>query len=74
MNKLLFVLVFFAAINLTYPAHAYLDPGTGSMILQLLLGGVAGALVICKLYWDRLKGLFGDKKKKSSSSSGITKK
>ena len=24
------------------PAHAYLDPGTGSMILQVLLGGVAG--------------------------------
>ena len=27
------------------PAHAYLDPGTGSMILQVLLGGIAGAAV-----------------------------
>ena len=26
----------------TRAAHAYLDPGTGSMILQVLLGGVAG--------------------------------
>ena len=45
------------------PAHAYLDPGTGSMILQLLLGGVAGALVVGKLYFDKIKlyfaGLFG---------------
>lgn len=40
------------------PAMAYLDPGTGSMILQLVLGGVAGALVILKLYWARLKSLF----------------
>ena len=27
------------------PAHAYLDPGTGSMILQLVLGGVAGGAI-----------------------------
>lgn len=37
------------------PAYAYLDPGTGSMLLQLILGGVAGALVVGKLYWQRLK-------------------
>jgi hypothetical protein len=37
------------------PASAYLDPGTGSMLLQMILGGVAGALVIGKLYWQRIK-------------------
>lgn len=37
------------------PAYAYLDPGTGSMLLQLVLGGVAGALIVGKLYWQRLK-------------------
>lgn len=35
-------------------AHAYLDAGTGSMILQVLLGGVAGIVVVGKLYWHRL--------------------
>ncbi len=35
-------------------AFAYLDPGTGSLFLQLLLGGVAGLAVIGKLYWGRL--------------------
>ena len=40
------------------PAFAYLDPGTGSMVLQLLLGGIAGAIVILKLYWRRFVGLF----------------
>lgn len=40
------------------PAHAYLDPGTGSMILQVILGGVAAATVAMKLYWQRIKGFF----------------
>jgi hypothetical protein len=33
---------------------AYLDPGTGSMLLQLILGGVAAAVVGLKLFWHRL--------------------
>ncbi len=40
-------------------AHAYLDAGTGSMLLQLLLGGVAGLAVILKLFWHKILGLFG---------------
>ena len=38
---------------------AYLDPGSGSMLVQLLLGGVAGAAVIVKLGWQRLRGMVG---------------
>ena len=38
--------------------HAYLDPGTGSMILQIVLGGVAGLLVVGKLYWAKFTSLF----------------
>jgi hypothetical protein len=44
-----------ATLFFTGPAWAYLDPGTGSMMLQLLLGGVAGAMVVGKLYWQRLR-------------------
>ena len=33
---------------------AYLDPGSGSMLVQLLVGGVAAAAVALKLYWYRL--------------------
>jgi hypothetical protein len=39
----------------TGPAWAYLDPGTGSMMLQLLLGGITGAMVVGKLYWHRFR-------------------
>ena len=38
--------------------HFDLDAGTGSMILQLLIGGFAGVLIVGKLYWERLKSLF----------------
>lgn len=43
---------------MTRPAYAYLDPGTGSMILQVVLGGIAGAAVMLKLYWGQFKALF----------------
>jgi hypothetical protein len=33
---------------------AYLDPGTGSMLVQLLVGGVAAVGVAARLYWRRL--------------------
>lgn len=40
------------------PAHAYLDPGTGSMLIQGLLAGVAAASVGIASYWSRIKGFF----------------
>jgi hypothetical protein len=33
---------------------AYLDPGSGSMILQILAGGVAAVAVTARLYWGRI--------------------
>lgn len=33
---------------------AYLDPGSGSMILQMIAGGTAAIAVTGKLYWRRL--------------------
>ena len=59
----IFVFAWFILLFSVKPAHAYLDPGTSSMILQLLLGGVAGALVVGRLYLEKIKsliaGLFG---------------
>lgn len=40
------------------PAHAYLDPGTGSMILQGLIAGIAAGLMVLKLYWYKIKAFF----------------
>lgn len=39
-------------------AHAYLDPGTGSMILQGIIGTVAVGLVAIRMYWAKVKQFF----------------
>jgi len=36
------------------PFLAYLDAGTGSMVLQLILGGAAALAVTVRLWWHRL--------------------
>ncbi len=40
------------------PAQAYIDPGSGSMFLQLLVVAIAGGLWTLKTYWQRLKVFF----------------
>jgi hypothetical protein len=57
ISKLLLVLLVLLAFE--RPTYAYLDPGSGSMLLQVLLGGAAAVGVIVKLYWQRLRRLFG---------------
>jgi len=39
-------------------ALAYVDPGTGSLIFQMLLGAVLGVGVALKLYWRKLRETF----------------
>lgn len=38
-------------------AYAYIDPGSGSMLLQIILGGIAGAIVAVKLFWHRMRDI-----------------
>ena len=57
---------FFATVLLLLmftDAEAYLDPGTGSMLLQVILGGIAAIGVAIKLYWHKLRAAFGMAKK-----------
>ena len=46
-----------ALIGIAYvsPAYAYLDPGTGSILLQGLLAAIAGATAAVGVYWQRIK-------------------
>ena len=44
---------------------AYLDPGTGSIILQGLIAAVAAAGFVMKAYWYKIKSLFGKSESKS---------
>jgi multisubunit Na+/H+ antiporter MnhC subunit len=60
------VILVAGGVLMSSPAYAYIDPGTGAIILQALVGGVAGGLFLLKLYWQRLKNYF------SSDSKGST--
>ncbi len=66
----IFCLSLLLLITAMAPAHAYIDPGTGSMLLQLLLGGVAGALVILKLYWSRFRAWFDRGRARPADAQG----
>jgi hypothetical protein len=41
---------------------AYLDAGTGSLIAQILAGGIAGAAVFVKYRWHSIKGWFAQRR------------
>jgi hypothetical protein len=52
------LLILAALLISTDDAHAYLDPGTGSMLLQGLIAGIAAASVVVGGYWSKVKGFF----------------
>jgi hypothetical protein len=45
-------------------AYAYLDPGTGSYVLQILFGGLFGVAFLVKSFWKDIKGFFEKIKEK----------
>jgi len=63
MSNAAFAAILAAIITLQpATAHAYIDPNSGSLILQVILGGVAGLAVIARLYWHKLLGMLGLRK------------
>jgi hypothetical protein len=59
------VTMFLFCSYLSGNVEAYLDPGTGSMALQLLIGGVVAFLATVKVYWARLKSFSSRKRTES---------
>jgi len=49
---------FFILVLFTKKAYAYLDPGTGSMMIQALLAVVAAVSVSIGMFWRRLRSFF----------------
>ena len=50
------VLLLLTLLLLALPstAHAYLDPGTGSYVVQLLIGSLLGGLFALGMFWRRV--------------------
>jgi hypothetical protein len=69
MQIILLVAVF---LNLsTGQAFAYLDPGTGSYLLQLIIGGALGGIFILKNYWHSIMGRLSGKITKTKVKDNV---
>ena len=67
LSKYIFIIYFLSLSN----AFAYLDPGTGSVILQAIIAAIAAASATVTFYWRKIKmkikSLFTKKNKTNNS-------
>ena len=56
--KRLILLIFIIFTSNTNNAFAYLDPGTGSIILQAIIGAIAAGLTFFTNFWLKVKNFF----------------
>jgi hypothetical protein len=63
MNRIL-ITSFIFIIFLNNKAFAYLDPGTGSIILQSILGVIAAGVSYGAIYWQKIKDFYNKRFKK----------
>ncbi len=56
MRPIIIALTFlFTSSFFIHDAFAYLDPGTGTIIIQILIGALVGVGITLKIYWYKLK-------------------
>jgi len=58
----MYSLIFFTLAFSLIPniAYAYIDPGSASLFMTLILGVLAGLAVTIRIYWRKVKIIFGD--------------
>jgi len=56
-------------VSVGKPAFAYLDPGSGSMALQIILGGLAGLALLARYIWIKFLSGIGIKRNKDTSKT-----
>jgi len=52
------MILILTAATLLFPcyAYAYIDPGTGSYIIQIVIAGFVAVSFMIKIYWQKIKG------------------
>jgi hypothetical protein len=58
------IFVWFALSLLVWvdDAQAYIDPGTGSMVIQSAVAAITAGFFVIKTYWHKIKTFFSRKK------------
>tara|TARA_Y100001936_G_scaffold86195_1_gene84460 strand:+ start:5945 stop:6172 length:228 start_codon:yes stop_codon:yes gene_type:complete len=52
-------------------AFGYIDPGTGSVIVQMIIGGLVGVGIAVKVFWFRIKSALSPSFKKNNNDEDI---
>ncbi len=71
--ELVFIVFLFLIIS-TKTAHAYLDPGTGSFILQILAASALGGLFAIKTFWRNITGFLSSLFSRKNNTNSSKKK
>lgn len=70
-------LALLASLALASPVQAYLDPGTGSMIVSAVIGAIAAMALALKMFWytvaGRLRGLKRPARRQGEGAAGADK-
>lgn len=72
-SNLLLLIIFFLVVS-TKNAYAYLDPGTGSFILQVVAASALGGLFAIKTFWGNITTFFSNVLSKNKKTSGPVKR
>jgi hypothetical protein len=73
INKLLIISSVYFLSSMSN-AYAYLDPGTGSIILQAIVGFIAATAATVSIYWTKFKSIINKIfKKNTKDNKDITK-
>ena len=66
MQKIILALILFFLLWAS-PSYAYIDPGTGSILLQGLFAGIAAVITTLSLCWSKIKYFFSKLKKNQNN-------
>lgn len=64
-KNMMCIVLFGMMVMSAQTAHAYIDPGTGSYLLQILIASVVSGLFVIKMWWAKIKAfIFKNKPEK----------
>lgn len=66
-SKQQFFALAFLLLAIPVPAYAYIDPGAGSLVVQMLIGAIATLSAMVSIYFRQLLAFLGIGKKKTVS-------
>ncbi len=65
------IMLLLCLVLLPADAFAYIDPGTGSFIVQVIIGTILSASFAIRMYWTKLKLFFFGRNQSSDVNSNV---